>query len=289
MTIQMIPLAEIDADAIPRDRTVIDPLALGELRSSIAAQGVRLPVELAPLSEPRPPHRYALISGYRRLMALRDLHAATKAERHAAIPALLRPAASLAEAIAAMVEENEIRADLSAWEKGRIAAEATRRGCFPTIEEAVAALYPAADKAKASRLRSVARLTQELDGWLTDPEGLSQNRAVRLAGACQKGLGYVLRAALEEAADETPETQWARMEPILREAERLPADYTARPQADPWTGIPTRPRRVATYRGTLTVRREQTREGWCLHFTGRDARSDFMDHVFERIDGMFTR
>jgi len=51
-----------------------------------------------------------------------------------------------------MVEENEIRAALSPWERGRIALLAHRQEVFGTIEEAVARLYPAAPRMKRARL-----------------------------------------------------------------------------------------------------------------------------------------
>ncbi len=76
-TIHRIPLAEIDDDALARDRNCLDEDALTELRLSIAASGLRMPVELFALSEPRPPHRYGLLSGLRRLHAYRALHELT--------------------------------------------------------------------------------------------------------------------------------------------------------------------------------------------------------------------
>ncbi len=138
-TVHHIPLAEIDDAALTRDRGALDETALTELRLSIAASGLRMPVELWPLSEPRPPQRYGLLSGLRRLQAFQALHELTGDERYAAIPAFLRAPASMAEALAGMVEENEIRASLSPWERGRIALLAHRQEVFGTIEASRAA------------------------------------------------------------------------------------------------------------------------------------------------------
>ncbi len=176
-TLHQIPLTEIDDAALARDRSGLDETALTELRLSIAASGLRMPVELFELSEPRPPHRYGLLSGLRRLHAYRALHELTGDERYAAIPAFLRAPGTMAEAMASMVEENEIRAELSPWERGRIAWIAHRQEIFPTIEEAVAKLYPAADRFKRARLRTFAHLVEELDGLLTAPETLSARTA----------------------------------------------------------------------------------------------------------------
>jgi ParB family chromosome partitioning protein len=283
--VHRIPLAEIDADALTRDRSGLDADALTELRTSIAASGLRMPVELFPLAEPRtpasgPPHRYGLLSGLRRLHAYQALHELTGQDRYAAIPAFLRPRGTMAEALAAMVEENEIRAAVSPWERGRIAHLAHRQEIFGTIEEAVARLYPAAGAMKRSRLRSLAHLVEELDGLLTDPENLSQNQALRIESALRTGFGNVIRTALAESSSDGPRTQWQLLLPILTEAEQPPSDSPP-PR-------PGRPRRLHRPRPGLTIRREQTRDGYCLHFTGSEADSDMLDSVFDEIERMFA-
>jgi hypothetical protein len=54
-------------------------------------------------------------------------------------------------------------------------------------------------------------------------------------------------------------------------------------------GPPTRPRRILQPRPDLTIRREQTRDGYSLHFTGRLATSDFCDRIFdEKIERMLA-
>ncbi len=278
-TVHRIPLTEIDDAALTRDRGTLDEDALTELRLSIAASGLRMPVELFALSEPRPPHRYGLLSGLRRLHAYQALHELTGQERYTSIPAFLRAPGTMAEALASMVEENEIRAELSPWERGRIAWVAHRQEIFPTIEEAVERLYPAANKFKRSRLRTVAHLVDELDGFLTTPERLSLRQLLRLSAAFQAGFGNVIHTALSESSLEDPQTQWQLLLPILTEAEQPPSEAP-----DPGSG---RPRRVARPRPGLTIRREQTRDGYSLHFTGRDADSGLLDTVFDEIDRLF--
>ena len=123
----------------------------------------------------------------------------------------------MAEALAAMIEENEIRESLSPWERGRIALVAHRQEIFGTIEEAVAKLYPAANKVKRSRLRTLAHLADELDGFLTAPERLSLRQALRIAAALSAGFGDVIRTALEESRLDDPQTQWQLLLPILAE------------------------------------------------------------------------
>ena len=57
--IHLIPLAEIDAAALDRDRTRLDEAALTELRLSIATSGLRMPIEVYALAEPDPTARTA--------------------------------------------------------------------------------------------------------------------------------------------------------------------------------------------------------------------------------------
>jgi ParB family chromosome partitioning protein len=212
-------------------------------------------------------------------MAFQGLFELTGQPKYSTIPAFLRAPGSMTQVLASMIEENEIREALSPWERGRIAWLAHRQEIFPTIEEAVAKLYPAASRQKRVRLRALAHLAQELDGHLTNPEHLSQSQALRLSSALQTGFGEVIRTALEESTLDSPQAQWQLLLPILIEAETPPPE-TPKPR-------PGCPRRLARPRPGLTIRREQTRDGWCLHFTGREATSWMLDDVFGDIERKF--
>lgn len=88
--------------------------------------------------------------------------------------------------------------------------------------------------------------------------------------------------ALSESQSKEPEAQWRLLQRILAECEN-PGIPDPRPEA----GASDRPRR--TYDAPLhriRVRREMTPDGWCLHFTGRDARGDLIDRVFDAIDNL---
>lgn len=289
-TVHHIPLAEIDPAALPRDRGALDEAGLLELRLSIAASGLRQPVELWTLSKPRGAFRYGLLSGYRRLHAYHGLHELTGQDRYTTIPAFLRAPASFAAAMTAMVEENEIRADISPWERGRIAWLAYRQEVFGTIEEAVAALYPSVSKDKRARLRAVAYLVDEFEGHLTAPEQLSLRQLLRLSAAVHAGFGPVIRAALEGSSLEDAETQWQLIHPYLLEAEQTPArpgPRPDRPHRPDRPDRPDRPRRLLKHHGGLIIRRERTRDGFALHFLGEDARDGLLDSVFDEIERMF--
>ena len=271
-----IPTTLIDAEALPRDRTHLDASALTELRLSIATHGLRTPVEVYATDT-----GYALISGLRRLTATRALHSLSQNPIYATIQATILTPQTTAQALTLMVEENDIRTDLSPWEKGRIAVASRNEGHFPTIDAAVACLYPNASKMRRSRLRALAMLVEELDGTLTNPETLSQRQALRLAAALRAGFEAVIRTALEESHTRTPESDWTLLQPILDEAEQS--------LKDPTPYRPGRPRRVVRLRASLTVRRELAAEGWVLRFTGPEATGMLMETVLDEVERMVGR
>ena len=137
--VHLIAPADIDAEALPRDRTTLDPAALAELETSILLTGLRQPVEVWAFSQPREDGpRYGLISGMRRLTAFARLH---KDNAEARIPAFIRQPKDIPDAMAKMIAENEIRADISPWEKGRIVVESVDEEIFPTLDAAVAPIF----------------------------------------------------------------------------------------------------------------------------------------------------
>ena len=122
-----------------------------------------MPIEIFAIKNA--PGRYALISGHRRLTVFRRLQAlGANPEKYATIPAFIRRPASIEAAFAAMVEENEIRAELSPWERGRIAVAARDAGVFPTIDAAVETLFASGSAIKRRRLRTLASLVETMDG-----------------------------------------------------------------------------------------------------------------------------
>ncbi len=69
--IAALTLGTIQPDVLMRDRTVIDPEEMAELKASILEHGLRLPIEVFERREGARP--FALLSGYRRLRAVREL------------------------------------------------------------------------------------------------------------------------------------------------------------------------------------------------------------------------
>lgn len=275
-----LPLDAINASALPRDRTALDPDALSELQTSIATTGLRQPIEVFELATPEGPCRYGLISGLRRLTAIRNL-AEMMPSRFPTVAAFLRAPQSLPEAVAAMVAENDIRADLSPWERGLILVHCRNVRLFPTLDAAVEALHPLAPPMKRSRLRALAHVVDELEGLLAAPESLSQRQMLRLAASLRGGWSDLIRVALEESRANTTEAQWALLLPVLEEAE------TALRDPDPITR-PGHPRRLLRPRDGLTIRRERTPEGYLLRFTGPEASGMMIDSVLDDIERMYA-
>jgi ParB family chromosome partitioning protein len=262
-----------------------DPDALTELRLSIARNGLRMPVEVFEFAEPDGPCRYGLISGFRRLAAFRALdETARDRTRFAAIPAFVRRPASLAAAMNAMVEENAVRAEVSPWEQAMLAVIARDREVFETVDAAIDALYANLNRDKRRRLRVIAQLVETVDSRLVLPESWPQQRLLRLAAAVNRGFGPVIVHALDEAEFFDAGLQWRHLLPLVAESENpeIPAPRLA---ADGRV----RPRRIwSSPLQSFRIRREKTRDGWLLRFSGRDAHGDFMDTVFDYIEHMFA-
>jgi ParB family chromosome partitioning protein len=276
----LIPLDAILADALPRDRATGDEDAMQSLMSSITATGLRQPIEVWALSAPRDGCTHGLISGMRRLTAFRRIRDLRDGRDHTHIPAFIRTPATVAEAMAAMIAENELRADISPWEKGRILVDAVAEGIFDTLDAAVKGLHPHLSDMARSRLRSIAQVADTLYDDLRSPEVLSQRQLLRIATAIRADFTPLLLTALRESTDKTPERQWRLMEPIVAEAE----DWLRNP--DPVVR-PGRPLRILRPRSGLTVRREKTPEGWSIHFTGPEAHGFLVTSVMEEIERQY--
>jgi len=275
--------AEIAADALPRDRATIDPTALAELQSSIATTGLRQPIEVWRLSTPTPDgHLYGLISGLRRLTAHRNLAGLRGNGDFTTIPVFLRTPASLPAALAAMVTENEVRADITPWEKAMLILNAVAEEIFETPDAAIATLYDQANPVARTRLRACVTVTEVLNGVLTDPTAYSLRQLLRIASALKAGFGEVILVALQQADERSQAQQWDMLQNILTESElslKDPSYFDPPP--------PRRAKRVSRPRDGLTIRREWLPNGWRLVFTGPEARGMMIESVIGEIERMY--
>lgn len=228
--VEEIPLAAVDMDHVVRDRISADHDALEELVESIRLNGQRLPVEVISL----PGGRYGLVSGWRRMEALRRLQGKGGA---GTVKAIVRPGREAGGLYAAMVEENEVRAQLTPYERGRIAVVAADQGAFDSSDSAVDSIFAVASKAKRSKIRSFALIHAELGDLLMFPTQLSERNGLRLATALRGGAGPELRAQLEREQGGDARQEWALLEPMVERAEAagpVPAKG-GRPRSQPET------------------------------------------------------
>lgn len=231
---QQIALTEIDPDFIRRDRIKEDPEAMEELISSIREHGLRSPIEVT-----RTEDGYGLISGYRRLQAYRALQ--NGGEGSDRIPAFVRSGNTGQSAYVSMVEENEVRANLSHYERGRIAVLAAGQGVFPSVEEAVNVLFAAASKAKRSKVRSFAVVHEALGDLLQFPTGLSEKAGLALAAALRDGGQARLRNALGQGTAVDAKSEWQLLDKALKQTGAAPKDRSRGGRPQEVTRLPVRP------------------------------------------------
>lgn len=209
-----IPLAEIEPGWLLRDRIAPEDDEFEALVQSLRAHGQRTPLEVVELA----PARFGLISGWRRLTALRRLHAETGEARFAAALAVLRRPDSAAEAYLAMVEENEIRAGLSYYERARIVARAAEAGVFAGERAALQGLFGAASRPRRSKIGAFLPIYRALDGVLRFPAALPERTGLALsrALAADPGLARRLQAALAAAAPQDAAAEQAAIARLLQ-------------------------------------------------------------------------
>lgn len=171
-----LQLEAVDEAHLIRDRVAVADDDQTALITSLRERGQQTPIEVVELGQ----GRYGLISGWRRLTALRTLFTETRDARFGTIQALVRPARSAPDAYIAMVEENEIRANLSFYERARIAARAAEQGAFATPRQAVKALFASASRAKRSKINSFLVLYKAFDGALQHPQAISERLGLAL-------------------------------------------------------------------------------------------------------------
>ncbi len=283
-----IPLGQIDLNSMIRDRSVLDASAMDELRDSVLKNGMRMPIEVYQLPNaadgaPEGDLRFGLLSGYRRLHVARQLHEQMGEGHFETIRAILRKPANDADRFAAMVEENEVRQQLSHFERGRIAALSAQQGIFANTEAAVAALFPVASKAKRSKIRSFAMIFEELGDVLSFPENLRETDGLRIAGALRDGQDAPLREALAQFKPDSAAAEWQMLEEVLNglEASDTRPARGGRPKSRPntpgWHGD------TLTLNNGIKLRKGTDAKGYSIHISGRSLPPDTLESLVDRL------
>lgn len=212
----LLPLDAVDAGHLVRDRLVVEGEALDELVNSLRARGQRTPIEVVDKGGDATP-RYGLISGWRRLTALRRL--ANEDPAFGRVAAIVRAPESAAEAYLSMVEENEIRLGLTYYERARIVVKALEEGVFPDRGEALRGLFASVSRAKRSKIGSFMTLVEELDSTLRFPGEIGERLGLDLVRVLRKHGGPAgLRATLRAVAPETPAQETALLSDAVAHA-----------------------------------------------------------------------
>ncbi len=211
--VKKIALEAIEMRHLARDRIAFDSEEMDLLRASIAERGQQTPIEVLGL----PDGRYGLISGLRRVMALQDLDAPH-------VLALIRQPESSQGAYQAMVEENEVRANLSFYERAHIAVAAAGQGVFPDATRAVKALFAHTPKARRSKIGSFVTLVNALGPELRFPAQIPEHLGLALVKALKSDPGFESRVkvALRAARPDTAEGERNILEQCLKPAETAP-------------------------------------------------------------------
>ncbi len=205
-----IPLEQIEMTHLVRDRIAEDPEEAQALRDSLRARGQQTPIEVVAL-----PGRaaYGLLSGWRRCRALAALRDETGEARFGTVQALLRRPEDGHAAYVAMIEENEIRANLSHYERARIVVKAAERGVFASEKSALATLFASVPRARRSKINSFIAIVKSLDRALRFPEALSERAGLELAQQLRDRPGIAQEIA--QALTATPPADAAAEREIL--------------------------------------------------------------------------
>lgn len=219
--VQRLPLDAVDERHLVRDRLPAEDEAFEALLASLRSRGQQTPIEAVRLDE----SRYGLISGWRRLVALRRLHAETGEDRFATVLALLRRPQQAAEAYVAMVEENEIRVGLSYYERARIVQRAVEQGVYDTEQQALRGMFGSVSRAKRSKIKSFVPIVSALDEALRFPTRIGERLGLRLAKALAEdpALAPALARQLCSAAPATAEAEQRFLAGALAAPARAPA------------------------------------------------------------------
>ena len=211
--VRKLPIDKIDVHHLNRDRMVLDAEEMEVLKTSLAARGQQTPIEVLQLSS----GRFGLISGLRRLEAL-------KALGEVEVLAFVRKPESAGDSYVAMVEENEIRAALSFYERANIAVQAVGSGVYPTSQMAVKALFGSVSSAKRSKILRFVVLRQHLSKALRFPAAIPEKLGLALVNAIEADPKVATR--IKDALRKTPPVDAAAERRVLERALKAPEPST---------------------------------------------------------------
>ena len=230
--ITAIPIAQIDETYLVRDRIVVDGEDMEALKTSIKARGQQTPIELAELGT----DRYGLISGWRRLQALRANGADTA-------NAIITAPREAPDAYIAMIEENEIRVGLSYFERARIVVKSVQAGIFDSDKQALQSLFSTASRAKRSKVKSFIPVVEHLGDHLRYPAEMGERMGLQLSKAllsdpyAPRRMSSALKAAQIDSANAEQEVLNEALKQGLETAENPIQPKQSKPQSRPTSPV----------------------------------------------------
>ncbi|OED49906.1 replication protein [Rhodobacteraceae bacterium (ex Bugula neritina AB1)] len=253
LMVDRIPIGQIGAAKLIRDRREGRDPDLDELKASIKSIGLSNPIRV----EENDDGTYELIQGYRRLRAYVELLRETEDEAYECIPAgLVAKGDTLQNLYRRMVDENLVRRDISFAEMAQLALNYTQDEITraKSIEEAVSDLYASAGRQKKIYIRHFAQLLGAVGDLLKFPEAIPRALGLELRKRLEADAANIpdLREALERAKADTEDAELGVLRSFL-EGKRRPAPRTA-----PRSGVAKTTLRCTVPAGTV---RCQARDG----------------------------
>ncbi len=214
----------------------------------------------------------------------------SKDEKYASINAIIRDPDTIGGTITAMVEENEIRASLSHYERGRISVIAAQQGVFTSTEAAVDQLFKAGSKAKRSKFRSFALIFEELGDLLEFPESLREKDGLRVSAVLRAGAESRFREVLSSAQAANAKEEWAQLEMVVQEyeAETLPSGKGGRPRTKTpmpgWQNADT-----LLLSSGITLQSGTDGQGYVIRLRGKAVNGDIVTRAMEELQRLLER
>lgn len=217
-----LPLSSIDAEHLVRDRVDHNAEEMTALVDSMRARGQQTPIEVVELKTPSGQYSHGLVSGWRRLLALKTLHAEAGGVGFDTVKAIVLATDSAQDAYVSMVEENEMRVNLSFYERARIVQRTLKEGVYPSQKAALQGLFGNVPRAKRSKIGSFMTIVRALDGVLLHPAAISEKLGLALAQrlAADPSFEQVLKSELADAPRETPKAEVSLLNAALSKGQK---------------------------------------------------------------------
>ncbi len=211
--IRALSLDAVQVDYMLRDRLLApEDEEMQALIDSLRTRGQQTPIDVVDLGN----DRFGLVSGLRRLTAMRVLRRESAGLGFTQINARIISPQNGPDAYVSMVEENEIRAGLSFYERARIVVKAVEAGIFADQRDALLTLYGNTARAKRSKIKSFTSVVEALDNVLLYPSSLSERFGLELAKALSvDGVKAQITQALRAAPPESAEAELESLRLVL--------------------------------------------------------------------------